>query len=77
MMILIPTRHEVENQSFGSLNVLNSMLVWVFINFNQIFQLLIQESFFILLDFYFSLYGLQAFTISFYMGSMFSVFKLE
>merc|ERR1719354_969086 len=46
MMILILTRHEVENQSFGSLNVLNSMLVWVFINFNQIFQLLIQGVFF-------------------------------
>merc|ERR1719373_492502 len=46
MMILIQTRHEVENQSFGSLNVLNSMLVWVFINFNQIFQLLIQGVFF-------------------------------
>merc|ERR1712035_139972 len=49
MMILIPTRNEVENQSFGSLTVLNSMLVWVFIIFNRIFQLLIsniQESFF-------------------------------
>merc|ERR1712035_94520 len=61
MMILIPTRNEVENQSFGSLTVLNSMLVWVFIIFNRIFQLLIsniQESFFILLDFHFSIYGL-------------------
>merc|ERR1719394_806473 len=46
MMILILTRHEVEYQSLGSLNVLNSMLVWVFINFNQIFQLLIQGVFF-------------------------------